>query len=222
MREGLRSAGHLIMKIGVISCGGSNVTSVANALAKAGYDSNLVTAPDRETDFLIMPGVGAFGAAVKRLDDSGFSEYIRQHVRAGKPAIGICLGMQILFESSDEDELAAGLGVFEGRFRRLLAHPSPELRSPPNIGYSYVKFTTKVGRNVKGNFSDLDGYYYFLHSYALKQATAPLDVFGTTQFNDETFVPFVLQANVCGIQFHPERSGMLGLNLLAQTIATLK
>lgn len=210
------------MKIGIISCGGSNVTSVANAFRKVGYDTSLITAPDRETDFLIMPGVGAFGSAVKRLDNSGFSEYIQRHVRSGKPAIGICLGMQILFESSEEDESAKGLGVFEGCFRKFLTHPSPELRSPPNIGYSYVCFKTQEGRDVLGNFSELDGYYYFLHSYALKQATASVDVFGTTQFNDETFIPFVLRANVCGIQFHPERSGMAGLNLLARTIEALK
>lgn len=210
------------MKIGIISCGGSNVTSVANAFRKIGYESSLITAPDRETDFLVMPGVGAFGAAVERLDVSGFSEYIQRHVRSGKPTIGICLGMQILFESSEEDESAKGLGVFEGGFRKLLANPSPELRSPPNIGYSYVRFTTQDSRNVMGGFSEMDGYYYFLHSYALKQATASVDVFGATQFNDETFIPFVLRANVCGIQFHPERSGMAGLNLLARTIETLK
>ncbi len=210
------------MKIGVISCGGSNVTSVVNALRKSGYDSSLLTTTDREADFLIMPGVGAFGAAVKRLDNGGFSEYIRQHVRAGKPVIGICLGMQILFESSEEDEKAAGLGIFEGHFSRLLAHPSPELRSPPNIGYSYVRFATQDGSNVRGNYSDLDGHYYFLHSYALKQASGSIDICGTAQFNDEKFIPFVMRANVCGIQFHPERSGMPGLNLLARTIEALK
>jgi glutamine amidotransferase/cyclase len=210
------------MKIDVISCGGANVTSVANALRKSGYDNSLLTAPDRESDFLVMPGVGAFGSAVKRLDESGFTEYIRQHVRAGKPIIGICLGMQILFESSDEDESAAGLGILEGCFRKLLAQSSPELRSPPNIGYNYVSFGTQEGSKVKGNFSDLDGHYYFLHSYALKQATASADVFGITHFNDETFIPFVMRANVCGIQFHPERSGIAGLRLLARTIEALR
>jgi imidazole glycerol phosphate synthase glutamine amidotransferase subunit len=222
MQKAFRFEGISIMKLGVISCGGSNVTSVVNALGKAGYKASLLTTPDQKVDFLIMPGVGAFGAAIKRLNDGGFSEYLRQHVREGKPAIGICLGMQILFESSEEDEAVAGLGIFRGRFLKLLAHSSPELRSPPNIGYSYVSFMVREGSATKRDFSDLDGYYYFMHSYALKRAAASMDVVGMTRFNDETIVPFVQRANICGIQFHPERSGTQGLNLLARTIDALK
>ena len=97
MQKAFLFEGISIMKLGVISCGGSNVTSVVKALGKAGYKASLLTTPDQKVDFLIMPGVGAFGAAIKRLNNSGFSEYLRQHVCEGKPAIGICLGMQIIY-----------------------------------------------------------------------------------------------------------------------------
>jgi imidazole glycerol phosphate synthase glutamine amidotransferase subunit len=209
------------MRIGVISCGGSNVTSVMNALRKIGYSPDLLTAPGAAADLLIMPGVGAFGAATRRMADSGFGQYLKEHIDAGKPTIGICLGMQILFDSSEEDPAAKGMSVFPGHFRKLLAHSSPELRSPPNIGYGYVQFESRGGA-PKRDLSDLNGYFYFLHSFALKDLPDPIDTFGVSKFNDETLYPYVLRGNVCGVQFHPERSGPAGLTLLARSIEALR
>ena len=208
------------MKISIISCGGSNVTSVANALTKIGHEPELLTAPDRRTDFLIMPGVGAFGTALKRLNETGFADYIKEHVSAGKPTLGICLGMQIMFESSEEDPAAKGLSIFPGHFQKLKQHSSPELRCPPNIGYSLVEF--RMRHDESRDDAVLDGYYYFLHSYALKEISAEIDSFGVSNFNDEAMFPFVMRQRVCGVQFHPERSGPRGLKTLSHLIQLLK
>ena len=104
------------MKIGIISSGGSNITSVINAVHKIGYQTIVLNKPDRKVDFLMMPGVGNFGTASRRLNNSGFLEYIKNHVKEEKPLIGICLGMQLLFETSAEDDSVNGLGIHKGHF----------------------------------------------------------------------------------------------------------
>jgi imidazole glycerol phosphate synthase glutamine amidotransferase subunit len=212
-----------MMKMGVISCGGSNVTSVVNALSKVGHEPELLTAPDRKVDFLIMPGVGTYGNGTRRLAETCFSDFIRNHIKEGKPVVAICLGMQMLFESSEEDPSSPGLEIFGGHFTRLKDPSKQGLLSPPNIGYRYVEFRRQ---GVEGPLAEklayLNGHYYFMHSYALKETPASIDIVGLSNFNEEIFIPFLLHENLCGIQFHPERSGPRGLKLLAQTIDFLK
>lgn len=211
------------MKMGVISCGGSNVTSVVNALRKVGHCSELMTEPDRKVDFIIMPGVGTYGNGTRRLAETGFSDFIRNHIKEGKPVIAICLGMQMLFESSEEDLSTPGLAIFGGHFTKLKDPPLLGLRSPPNIGYNYVEFRRHdVAGPLAEKLTYLSGYYYFLHSYALKETTASIDIVGVSNFNDERIIPFALHENICGMQFHPERSGPRGLKLLAQVVDILK
>ena len=211
------------MNVGVISCGASNVTSVTNAIHKIGYKATLLTEPDQKTDFLILPGVGNFGTATVRLNETGFAEYIRSHVDEGKPVIGICLGMQIIFESSAESEGARGLCIHEGHFDKLQEPSSRDQSSPPNIGYNFVEFRMQQESHpLEKSFSRLNGYYYFLHSYALRKEPDTTDVLGVSSFNSEKVIPYTLKENVCGIQFHPERSGYRGLQLLTETIEFLK
>jgi glutamine amidotransferase/cyclase len=211
------------MKMGVMSCGGSNVTSVMNALSKVGHTPELLTAPDRKVDFLIMPGVGTYGNGTRRLAETGFSDFIRSHIKEGKPVVAICLGMQMLFESSEEDPNSQGLAILSGNFTRLKAPNAQGQRSPPNIGYNFVEFQRQSAASpLEEKLAYLSGYYYFLHSYALKETKASIDVIGVSNFNEETFIPFVLHENLCAMQFHPERSGPRGLKLLAQTINILK
>ncbi len=211
------------MKMGVISCGGSNVTSVVNAFSKLGHAPELMTAPDRKVDLLIMPGVGTYGKGSRRLIETGFSDYIRNHIKEGKPVIAICLGMQMLFESSEEDPSSPGLAILEGHFTRLKDPSVQGLRSPPNIGYNFVEFRRQgVAGPLVEKLSYLSGHYYFLHSYAMKETMATIDIVGVSSFNEEIIIPFALHENICAMQFHPERSGLRGLKLLAQTIDILK
>ena len=211
------------MKIGIIRSGGSNITSVINAVHKIGYETIVLNKPDRKVDFLMMPGVGNFGTASRRLNDSGFLEYIKNHVKEGKPMMGICLGMQLLFETSTEDESARGLSFYNGHFEKIPEPMSLDQRSPPNIGYSFVEFTSHGGESsVEIDLSYLNGYYYFLHSYALSTIPTETKMIGISEFNNKRIIPFVLKENTCGIQFHPERSGLRGLKFLSKIINMVK
>jgi len=201
------------MKTGVISCGGSNVTSMMNALNYVGVDPVLVTRSGEQYDFLIMPGVGAFDSGIERLHDSGLFYEIQEHAARGKPFLGICLGMQMLFEGSKEGA-SRGLSVIEGRMELLGDGTSQKPRLSPNIGYNYVSFTEDDSEQAFNGKSD--GFYYFLHSYALMQPPPNIELSGLTTFNDAPFCPLFVRNNVCGIQFHPERSGERGLRLLSQ------
>lgn len=206
------------MTIGVLSCGGSNITSVVNALVYIDVEPELITEPGGRFDFLIMPGVGAFDAGIQRLRAAGLADVVREHIAAGRPFVGICLGMQMLFDGSDEGS-ETGLSVLSGRFVKLGAGAGEGDRMPPNIGYNYVDFSADGAESPLG--ADTNGYYYFLHSYAIEEKPEGCSVVGATRFNDEAFFPFFIRDNVCGIQFHPERSGRKGLGLLSRVIEVM-
>ena len=211
------------MKVGIINFWGSNITSVINAVHKIGYKIIVLNKPDRKFDFLMMPGVGNFGTAARKLNDSDFPEYIRNHIKEGKPMMGICLGMQLLFETSAEDESAQGLSYYKGHFEKIPEPMSLDQRSPPNIGYNFVEFTSHGSESsVAIDLSYLNGYYYFLHSYALSKIPVGTKMIGISEFNNKKIIPFVLKENTCGIQFHPERSGLRGLKFLSKVINMLK
>jgi imidazole glycerol phosphate synthase glutamine amidotransferase subunit len=131
------------MNIGVISGGGSNITSVINAVHKIGYKTIALNKPDRKVDFLMMPGVGNFGTAARKLNDSGFLENIKNHTKEGKSMMGICLGMQLLFETSAEDDSVHGLSFHKGHFEKIPEPTSLDQRSPQNIGYNFFEFTSQ-------------------------------------------------------------------------------
>lgn len=207
------------MKIGIVSCGGSNVTSVVNALLHIGVEPVLITRPETGYDFLIMPGVGAFDSGIQRLRSSGFFEFIQEHIARKKPFIGICLGMQML-SSGSEEGTETGLSVLDGDFVKLGKDAGDTERMPPNIGYNYVDFTSINDGGFVGD--EFNGYYYFLHSYAYKKCPDEARIVGTAKFNSEVFYPFFVRENLCGLQFHPERSGRRGLALLSRVIEEMR
>ncbi len=206
------------MKVGIVTCGGSNVTSVVNALSHIGVEPILITRPGADYDFLIMPGVGAYDSGIQRIRSSGLSEVIQEHIARKKPFVGICLGMQMLSMGSDEGT-ETGFGVLEGQFVLLGKDAGSDERLPPNIGYNYVDFATINDGGFMG--CDFNGYYYFLHSYAYTRKPEPADIVGEARFNTEVFYPFFVRDNICGIQFHPERSGRRGLALLSHVIKSM-
>ena len=126
--------------------------------------------------------------------------------------------MQLLFDSSDEGK-GSGLSVLDGHFEVLSTGTSKHSRTPPNIGYNFVEFScNEIHNEIR---SDLNGYYYFLHSYALKTKPTENCTFGTSLFNNEHYYSFFMRENICGIQFHPERSGNRGLLLISRIINSM-
>ena len=190
-------------RIAILDYGMGNLHSVARAVARVGGDALVASTPADAADAgaVIVPGVGAFGACVRALRDGGFDETIREAVAADKPVLGVCLGLQVLFESGDEDP-DAGLGVLPGRITRLPGAPGLKI---PHMGWNTVEWTVDhaLTRAVPSGTR-----MYFVHSYA-----APVDpalTVGVTEYG-EPFSAAVAQGRVFATQFHPEKSGEPGL-----------
>lgn len=196
------------MNIGIVDIGIGNVGSLRNALYKEGWDPVFVSAENDFVDLthLILPGVGAFGAAMAKLTQCGLIKPIKQFVAQGKPLLGICLGMQILAESGSEGGDVPGLGLIRGRVIPIVRRE--ELRLP-HVGWNNV---TAVARHrvLDGIRNDVD--FYFVHSYRFL-ATNAANVLAETNYG-ERFPTIIANGNVVGVQFHPEKSQLNGLRIL--------
>ena len=194
--------------IAVVDYGMGNLRNVRRAFESLGEEV-LITASAAAIDAagtLVLPGVGAFGEAVKRIDALGLREPLLHYTAQGRPLLGICLGMQLLFEESEESPGARGLGIVEGTVKRF----SQELHVP-QIGWNDVT-PTKPSRL----FPDGAGVFYFVHSY---YAPASEWTVATTEYGI-TFSAAVQKGNVYGVQFHPEKSQNAGLDLLRSFCGT--
>jgi imidazole glycerol phosphate synthase glutamine amidotransferase subunit len=195
--------------IGLIDYGAGNLRSVQNALERLNAPVQVVDRPHalRAASAIIFPGVGAAGPAMARLEQAGMREAIRDAIAAGVPYLGICLGLQLLFDRSDEDD-ARGLGVLSGTVERLQT-----LEKVPHVGWNTVEV-----RRPHPVLSGLAGEaFYFVHSYvAVPRAAAT--IVGETDHCGR-FASVVAESRVVGTQFHPERSGRAGLRFLANFLA---
>ena len=194
--------------IGVIEYGAGNVGSVLKALQHLGADARICRTPDElaHAERIVLPGVGAFGEAAGNLARSGLGDAVCEAIGSGTPYLGICLGLQILFQGSDESEGVAGLGVLPGRIRRFM--PEPGLKVP-HMGWSRLSCSDETRL-----FAGLDGerYVYFLHSYYL--GTPERAVVTATAEHGVVFDAAVERDNLFAVQFHPEKSGAVGLKIL--------
>lgn len=195
------------MGIGIVDVGIGNLGSLKNALYCQGWDSTFVSTPE---DFdglthLILPGVGAFSAAVKRLQDAQLMDQIRDFADKGHPVLGICLGMQLLADRGTEGGDESGLGLVTGRVVPMVAQG---LRLP-HVGWNSVKHVKKHPL-FEGIRNDID--FYFVHSYRFV-ADQKNTVLSETDYG-ESFPSIVGRANIIGVQFHPEKSQVNGLRLL--------
>jgi imidazole glycerol-phosphate synthase subunit HisH len=188
--------------IAIADYGMGNRRSVEKALAHVGAESVVTADHDeiRAADAVILPGVGAFPEAMRNLERTGLGAVIAELTQ---PLLGICLGMQLLFESSTEHEGARGLGMLPGTVTRL---ESPRL---PHIGWNLVRFE-RASALTEG-LPDAAAFYH-VHSFACRPAE-PSDVVGTSEYG-ERFVSVVERGNVMAVQFHPEKSSRDGLALL--------
>jgi len=195
----------------VVDYGAGNLVSIDQALRAAGADVRMATNGDEidGADLLVVPGVGAAAPAMERLRAGGFVAPVTDWVAADRPFLGICLGLQLLFEGSDEDG-AETLAVLPGRTVRL--DDAPTL---PHIGWNQV-----VRRRDHPAFAGIapDADFYFVHSYVgLPSSEADAAVLGETE-HGARFVSAVARGNLLGVQFHPERSGTDGLRLIANVV----
>ena len=198
------------MKVALIDYGAGNLRSVANALAAIGVTPHLAAAPQDLTDstHLVLPGVGAFGDCMAQLADRDLLDPLRAWVLAGKPYLGICLGYQILFESSEESPGVAGLGLVKGCVRRFAEAPGLKI---PHMGWN----SAVPRRPAHGTWHGLgaEPYFYFVHSFFPVPADAAL-IAADTAYGDETFAAAIELPNLLACQFHPEKSQDAGLRLI--------
>ncbi|MEZ3462559.1 MAG: imidazole glycerol phosphate synthase subunit HisH [Lachnospiraceae bacterium] len=199
--------------IAIIDYDAGNIKSVEKALMALGETA--VITRDREkilnADKVILPGVGAFGDAMEKIRRYGLEEIIREVAVQKKPFLGICLGLQLLFESSEETPGVKGLGILKGKITKI---PDDMGLKVPQIGWNSLKFPNK-GRLYRG--IQEDAYVYFVHSYYL-QAEDPQIVTATTEYAAHIHAS-VEKENVFACQFHPEKSSEVGLQILKNFVA---
>ena len=200
--------------IAIIDYDAGNLKSVEKALQFLGVEVKITSDADEilGADKIILPGVGAFGDAMEKLNKSGLSEVIREAVKRKIPLLGICLGLQLLFEASEESPGVDGLSVLKGKITRI---PDKEGFKVPHIGWNSLKIN-RESRLFAG--IPEDSYVYFVHSYYLA-AEEPI-VAATTDYVVEIHAA-VEKENVFACQFHPEKSGDIGLKLL-KNFATME
>ena len=194
--------------IAIINYDAGNLKSVEKALHLLGEET-VITRSFQEieaADKVILPGVGAFGDAMEQLKKYELDKVIREVAAQGKPFLGICLGLQLLFEGSDESQGVEGLHILDGQVLRIPDAPGLKI---PHIGWNSLELAND-GRLFQG--IEKGAYVYFVHSYYLKAANEQI-VKATTEYSTHIHAS-VEQGNVFACQFHPEKSGAVGLSIL--------
>jgi len=197
--------------IATIDYGMGNLKSVQNAFAAVGYKTVITDDPNqiKKASALVLPGVGAFRDAIKSLRAKKIDEELIEAIREGKPFLGICLGMQLLFAFSEEGGLFKGLNIIPGRVKRFSS-----LVKCPHLGWNKIKFTHNLNYNMNPIFRDIpdESYFYFVHSYYCEADNQKI-IYSTTDYGS-VFSSSIWKDNLFGVQFHPEKSSTSGLKIL--------
>lgn len=199
--------------VAIIDYGAGNLSSVKKALDYLGAESEITQDKDSilSASHIILPGVGSFGDAMASMQERGLVDTIKNAATSGKPFLGICLGLQLLFEESEESRGVEGLGLLKGK---IIEIPKAEGLKVPHMGWNSVSIKQKDG--IFAGIEE-DSYFYFVHSYYLSGAQEDA-VAATTEYGVEIQCA-VQKGNLCATQFHPEKSGRLGLKLLENFLA---
>lgn len=200
--------------VAVIDYDAGNIKSVLKAFRYLGQDVELTRDPEiiRRADHVVLPGVGAFGDAMKRLADYGLVDVIRQVAEDGTPFLGICLGLQLLFDSSEESPGAVGLGILKGTNVRFTEAPGYKI---PQIGWNSLHLQNN-GRLFEG--IEDGAFVYFVHSFYAEAENEKV-VKATCTYTDVATASVEMR-NVFACQFHPEKSGNVGLQILRNFLNT--
>ena len=193
--------------LAIVDYKAGNLTSVRNAFAALGVEAVVTRVPEviRAADRIVFPGVGAAKSAMENLRELGLEAAVREAAASGKPFLGICLGMQILFAHTEEDGGVDTLGILPGQVRLFPDVPGFKV---PEIGWNQVRIKDGGAK---------DGLeYYFVHSY---YAEVVPETVGFTEYAGVTFTALVKKGNLWACQFHPEKSGRVGLELLKEWLA---
>lgn len=197
-------------KIAIIDYGAGNLSSVKNALDNLGIKSLITDNPDKilAADKIIFPGVGNFGFMMKQLRKKNLDIAIKKAISDGKKFLGICLGMQALFEESEESPGLKGLGIFKGKVVKFNAGKVPQ------IGWNKIMSIKSTEKSIKSTKKNIfkDEYMYFVNSYYIVPEDKSI-IAAKTDYNGE-FASAVQYKNITAVQFHPEKSGKAGIKIL--------
>ncbi len=196
--------------ITIVDYGMGNLRSVTNALKTLGAPARISSKPQEvaSAERLILPGVGAFGSAMQELESRGLLEPVRSHAASGRPFLGICLGLQLLFEWSEEGGRVKGLGLLKGTVRRFADAPE---RKVPHMGWNQVKRTSAPPSALVNGLAD-GSFFYFVHSYYAEPQDRAIVQLETDY--GVAFPAMIESGSIAATQFHPEKSQTAGLALL--------
>jgi len=198
--------------IALVDYGAGNLRSVAKALERSNLEPRVMGDPAavRGADGVVLPGVGAFADAISNLREKGLDDAVRESIEAGRPYLGLCLGLQVLFDESDEHGVTPGLGLLPGRVERFAERDTDgTILRVPHIGWNRVRFR---GSHPMLDNMPAEDCYYFVHSYRAVVAR-PGDAVGVTEYGGE-FAAAVASDKLFAVQFHPEKSQQAGRTLL--------
>ena len=210
-------------KVMVLDYSLGNLLSVNRALEMCDADVSICSKAHKikSADYLVLPGVGNFGVSMTELENRGFIDALMQYSELERPLLGICLGMQMLFDSSEEQGFHKGLGIIPGEVKKIPKHNQNSIEHKiPHIGWINLdNITIQMDNNISLlQNSDLGKYYYFVHSYQAH----PMDsnhTQATISYNQLTITAMVQKDCIIGCQFHPEKSGKNGLELIERFIS---
>jgi glutamine amidotransferase len=198
--------------VGVINFGAGNLGNVQRALVRLKIEHGLLERPDGTerlgASLLLLPGVGAFRPAMANLSSSGWKDALADWAKRGKPLLGICLGMQLLCESSDEGGAAEGLGLLKGDARKLTG-----VKKIPHMGWNVAKPCSE--KDFPASCMNEGQNFYFVHSFAVSGSS---HCAALTDVDSVLFCSILRNKNVAGFQFHPERSGPEGVEFLGRAV----
>lgn len=200
--------------ITIVNYGAGNLKSVKKAFNFLGEKTQIIDSPDKldRATKIVLPGVGAFGSAIKNLKQNNLFMPIKKWLDENKPLLGICLGMQLLFEESEEAPGVKGFGLLKGRFKKFTKGKTPQ------IGWNQVKFSSnsRFFEGIKNK-----SYFYFVHSFYIQKNSFLKNnkTLCSNTFYYIDYISAIEHENMFGVQFHPEKSGQIGVKLLQNWVS---